>query len=314
MFVEGAPSQLTVYRAVTAQDFHGAAYQDSVLALRDGPYLAFPKTISIETLALCNAACNFCPYPNLTRKGEAMPDDLIEKILSDMEEIPARPPFGINLSRVSEPFLDSRVVDISMDIERRFPEASSMFFSNGTPLTEKNLLRLSLLQRVSFLNVSLNDHRPELYEEIMRLPFDKTITRLNLIQEMKASGVLRFAVYVSRVGDGTAADAEFLEWVRTTFPSLSGLVTPRGDWMGAIPGTLSPVPDVGCRQWFNLHLLSSGKSAFCCVDSDGRHGIGDARSEHVIHEIYNHPDKRKLRSAIASRLKVRACQLCPMLP
>jgi hypothetical protein len=314
MFVEGASPQFPVYRVITARDFHGSAYQDSFLALRSGPYLGFPKTVSIETLALCNAACNFCPYPNLTRKGEAMPDSLIDKIFSDIEDIPARPAFEITLARVNEPFLDSRVMDISMDIERRFPEASSMFFSNGTPLTEKNLLRLSQLRRVSFLNVSLNDHRPKVYEAIMRLPFDKTFARLNLIQQMKASGVLKFPVYVSRVGDGTAADDEFLEWVRTTYPSLSGLVTPRGDWMGAIPGPLSPVPDVGCRQWFNLHLLSSGKSAFCCVDSDGRNGIGDARSEHVIHEIYNHPDKRKLRSAIASRLEVKACQVCPMLP
>src|ERR1035437_8820350 len=104
MFVEGAPSQLTVYRAVTAQDFHGAAYHDSVLALRDGPYLAFPKTISIETLALCNAACNFSPCPTVTGRGEAMPAHLIEKALPDREETPARPPFGINLSRVREPF------------------------------------------------------------------------------------------------------------------------------------------------------------------------------------------------------------------
>jgi hypothetical protein len=84
--------------------------------------------------------------------------------------------------------------------------------------------------------------------------------------------------------------------------------------MGAIGGPPRPVPDVGCRQWFNLHILSSGKSAFCCIDSDGRHGIGDAQSEHVINEIYNHPDKVKLRSAIASRLDVTACQFCSMLP
>jgi hypothetical protein len=166
-------------------------------------------------------------------------------------------------------------MDISVDIERRFPEASNVFFSNGTPLTEKHLLRLSELRRVSFLNVSLNDHRPKVYEKIMRLPFDKAFARLNLIKQMKASGVLKFPVYVSRAGDGTAADSEFHDWVRTTYPSLSGLVTSRGERMGAIPGPLNPVPDLGCRQWLNLHLLSSGKSAFCCVDSDGRNGVGD---------------------------------------
>ena len=28
----------------------------------------YPAIVSIETYAYCNAACNFCPYPNLTRK------------------------------------------------------------------------------------------------------------------------------------------------------------------------------------------------------------------------------------------------------
>lgn len=304
---------MTVYRQVTAEDFHGTPYQEIILALRNSPYLEFPAVVSIETLSLCNAACDFCPYPSLERKGEAMPDKLIEKILTEIEEIPHRPPFEVNLSRVNEPFLDGRIFDISMDIERRLPEATSMFFSNGTPLNENNLLRLSRLQRVAFLNVSVNDHRRSQYERLMRLPFEKTIARLNLIHAMKSSGVLKFPVYVSRVGDGTDADAEFLEWVKNTYPSLNGLVSARGDWMGAIRTIAGPTPDVGCRQWFQLHLLSSGKSAFCCVDSDGKYGIGDAWEQHVIHDIYDHPDKKRLRAEVLSRLQVSECRCCSML-
>ena len=314
MSVADTASLLPIYRQVSRLDFHGAAYQERVDELRSGPYVAFPSVVSIETLSLCNAACNYCPYPSLARKGEAMPDKLIDKILTDIGEIESRPPFEVTLARVNEPFLDSRVLDISVDIERRFPEATNMFFSNGTPLTEKTLLRLAELRRVAYLMVSLNDHRSKEYEEIMRLPFGRTIARLDLIHRMKSSGVLKFPVYLSRVGDGSEADAEFLEWVKKTYPSLSGLVTVRGDWMGAVSTPTGPVPDVGCRQWFQLHFLSNGRSAFCCVDSDGRHGVGDAKTQHVIHEVYNHSAVRSLRLKTLSRLDVAACQDCAMLP
>lgn len=315
MATDESVSPPSIYRLISAGDFHGAEYQESVLALRSGPYLEFPAVLSIETLSLCNAACDFCPYPGLERRGEVMPDSLIEKILDDIGQIGNRPPFEVNLSRVNEPFLDSRILDISFEIERRFPEATNMFFSNGTPLTEKILLRLSQLRRVSCLNLSVNDHRPKQYEQVMRLPFERTRERLNLIHQMKLSGVLRFQVCLCRVGDGSPADEEFLQWAKNTYPSLSALVTVRGDWMGAVPNiAASPVPDVGCRQWFQLHFLSNGKSAFCCIDSDGRHGVGDARTQHAIHEIYNHPYKRDRRVRTLSRLEVGVCRTCTLLP
>ena len=296
------------YSSMLLSDYH-----KGLSALRNGLYLDFPFTISLETLSLCNAACDFCPYPTLERKGESLPDALIEKILNDMADVKERPPFRVNLSRVNEPFLDRRVLEIASEIDRRFPEAEHLFFSNGTPLDEKKLLALSALRRVAFLNLSVNDHRPEQYEKTMQLRFKTILARLDLIHGMKSSGVLRFPVLLSRVGDGTPADADFLEWVSRSYPLFVGSITARGDWMGAVPGNLGGVPDVGCTQWFKLHLLANGRSAFCCIDSDGSHGQGDAASQHVIHEIYNHPSRRILRVQQFSRLDVAVCRPCTML-
>src|SRR5579872_1055625 len=230
--MDGSPDVESVYRQITADNFHGHPYQAEVLALRNGPYIEFPATVTIETLALCNAACDFCPYPGLDRKGETLPDEIIEKILTEIGEIPNRPPFKVSLSRVNEPFLDSRIFAISQEIERRFPEASNFFFSNGTPLAEKNLLALAELQRIDYLNISMNDHRRSEYERVMRLPFEATLRRLELVHRMKRSGILKFPVYLSRVGDGTLVDQEFLAWVRTNYPSFRGIVNVRGNWLG----------------------------------------------------------------------------------
>ena len=306
--------EYTFYRQVTAEDFHGAPYEDYVRELRAGPHVDFPQTVSIETLSLCNAACSFCPYPGLERKGQKMPDHLIEKILRELEEIEDRPAFEVTFTRVNEPFLDNRIFDLAKEIERRLPEAVQFFHSNGTPLTEKNLLRLAELQRIAYLSVSVNDYRPRQYETLMALPFERILARLDLIHRMKLSGSLNFPIFVSRVGDGSAADAEFLEWVRRTYPALSGLVTIRGDWLGAVKVQIGNTPNVGCRQWFQLHLMSDGREAFCCIDSDGKYGMGDANRQHVIHEIYQHPIRRRLRTEIISRQDVGTCRTYPMLP
>jgi sulfatase maturation enzyme AslB (radical SAM superfamily) len=65
-----------------------------------------PYFVSIETLALCNAACEFCPYPTLTRHGQKMPVELFYKIVNDLaDKSPAEIP-NFTLNRVSEPLLD----------------------------------------------------------------------------------------------------------------------------------------------------------------------------------------------------------------
>jgi hypothetical protein len=98
-------------------------------------------------------------------------------------------------------------------------------------------------------------------------------------------------VLLSRVGDGTGADDEFLWWASARYPAFYPIVNVRGDWIGRVRTTIGPAPDVACREWFELHFLANGREAFCCVDSDGRFGNGSAGSRHVIHEIYNHPER-----------------------
>ncbi|MGH8677869.1 MAG: hypothetical protein ACREUQ_05895, partial [Burkholderiales bacterium] len=73
--------------------------------MRRAIYLDWPAFVHLETLALCNAACDFCPYPTIARKGERMPDALIEKIINDLADIPREIRFQLAPYKVSEPFL-----------------------------------------------------------------------------------------------------------------------------------------------------------------------------------------------------------------
>ena len=286
------------------------SYKDFLQKLKVNFY-DLPQTVSIETYAICNASCGFCPYPNLSRKGELMPDDLIEKIVTDLTDIPPSHYFEINLSRINEPFLDHRIFDIARTMHRRLPQAALVFFSNGSPLNDTNIKNLASLKNVSRLNISLNEYEADQYTNVMGLPFKRTVSVLQALHSAKLNGHIYFPITCSRVGDGSERDDSFKIWVQTNFPAFSAQVSNRSDWLGLVERQSGNVPDVGCSQWFKLHFLSNGREAFCCIDAEGQYGKGDARECHVL-EIYNTPDRRVMRQK-NTRLGHDLCGKCPLL-
>jgi hypothetical protein len=274
--------------------------------------LDYPLKVTIETYALCNAACTFCAYPSLQRKGEKMPEHLFAKILDDLADRPGRWPDTFGLFQVNEPFLDRRIFSFARQVFDRFPLSKLNFNSNASPLNEEVTHKLLATPNVHLLTISLNDHRPEEYEKTMRLPFHRTVANVRRLHQLREAGPLPFTVRISRVGDDTPADDEFQDWVRHEFPLFEVIVIARADWMGLAPETPFDVPDVGCLQWFQLRFLPSGREAYCCQDGEGRYGVGDVNQQHAL-DIYNHPDRRRLREGLPSRKQVDVCRKCSSL-
>jgi sulfatase maturation enzyme AslB (radical SAM superfamily) len=290
-----------------------ARYQAMVFSLRNSPFLEYPAHVHLETFAQCNAACNFCPYPTLERKGERMSDALIEKIISDLEDIPRSHKFQISPFKVNEPFLDTRLFDVLDQFKVRLPNAKVTLTSNASPITERTLERLSRYPDLSYLWISFNDHRKEAYETVMGLPYDRTIARLDLIHRKVEEGTFAARVVLSRVGDGSAVDREFAQWVKDNYPLFNHWIFPRGEWLGQVDSITSvPPPNVGCLRWFDLSITATGIVAHCCMDGKAEYPIGDASKSHLL-EIYNHPEFRRLRESAISRLDVDPCRRCNFL-
>ena len=72
----------------------------------------FPAHVHLETQAVCNADCSFCPSSALRRSGVEMPDALIAKVIDDLTAIPRTLSFQLSLFKVNEPLLDVRLFDI----------------------------------------------------------------------------------------------------------------------------------------------------------------------------------------------------------
>lgn len=289
-----------------------SGYQAQVLEKRQSPYLDYPAHVHLETLSLCNARCSFCPYPGLERRGHRMPDALIDKILGDLQDIPRILPVQVSPFKVNEPFLDTRLFDILAAIEAKLPQATITLTTNASPVTEATLDRLALVRNLGYLWISVNDHRPAEYEATMGLPWTRTRERLAMIHARRAAGALTCRIVLSRVGDGTPADAEFCDWVVRHYPGFEPSVFQRGGWLGQVETATGAVPNVGCVRWFDISITATGTVAHCCMDGRAAWPIGDVNRQHVL-EIYNGPSYRALRERTLTRLDAAPCRTCTFL-
>lgn len=279
--------------------------------LRQSSYLDYPMEVHMETFAYCNAACSFCPYPKIDRKGERMSDALIDKIITDLTAIPVQHPFFVSPFKVNDPLLDTRIFDVCDKVTDRLPNASLRFFTNGSPLTDRSIERIGKLKRLGTLWVSLNEIDADRYYDVMKLPLDRTRRALDKLHAARRDGRFRLGVTVSRVADGSERDKLFVDFIGWTYPLFRPFLIGRDEWLGQVNVKKDvEVPDVGCWRWYELSIMATGKVALCCMDGEGKHVIGDVNTENVL-DVYNSPRFRKLRSTLTSRRDAEApCNTC----
>ncbi len=277
--------------------------------------LDYPAMIHLETVAVCNAACSFCTYPGLARKGTRMSDSLIGKVIDDLTAIPREVRFQFAPYKVSEPFLESRLFDILALVNEKLPNAVITIITNGSPLTAKKIDQLGKVRNLDYITVSMNFDNPEEYEAVMKLPFDKTIARLEILHRKYEQGVIKCPIRLSRVTSNKRADDEsFVAWVSENFPRFAALLTRRNDWIGDIDSEhAQTVPDAPCHRWFDLSITATGVVAMCCMDGSAKYPKGDVNTQHAL-QIYNQPWLRELRRTLISRRSGPApCNRCTYL-
>jgi radical SAM protein with 4Fe4S-binding SPASM domain len=282
-------------------------------------YSEFPSVIQLETLSTCNAACLFCPYPAMDRKGEKMPDELLYKLLRDLKDIPRDHQFTLAFHHISEPFLDKRFKANVEWCQEHLPNANITVTTNGAALNEANVRFLLSARNVRDIQISFNDHRSQEYAFAMKLPYERTLANIDRLHDLMAE-YDRTPVTVRRVGDGSEADAEFVKFCRARWRRFSSVSKKAKDFLGQIEQgptgqpieqlTYSEVPISGCAQWYQMIITSSGKLAACCFDGKAEWVIGDVSEKHLL-DVYNSETMRKFRTEIATRLEApEPCRSC----
>lgn len=269
-------------------------------------YLDQPYEVSFETLALCNAACTFCPYPSLERKGTVMDDITIDSLIEQMREWPH--PFYISPFKVNEPLLDKRLARICRSINTYIPHASLRLFSNGSPLTTNRIHEIDGLSNVVHFWVSLNSHDPEEYQRLMSLDFHHTARNLDRLHTLVMQGYFRHPVVLSKVSRASREN-DFHQYCNHRWPMFQVRIIKQDGWLGYVPPRDPAIPEAPCQRWFELSILATGIVSLCCMDGQGSFPIGNIREQTLL-EIYNAPLWRDRRERMISRREVHPCDTC----
>ena len=262
-------------------------------------YMDQPAEVGLETISLCNAACTFCPYPTLDRKGDKMSGWLLDKLIEEMMDFEI--PFFVSPFKVNEPLLDKRFYDICRTIEAA-TVAHLRLFSNGAALVQRRIDEIAQLERVHHLCISLNSVIPDEYEALMSMPFERTARRLDNLHNQD----FPHPVMLTAVG---FPNVEFVMYCLNRWPKFKPQVCPKTAWLGFTEPQAKEVPDLPCSRWFELSVMSSGIVSLCCQDGEGQFPIGDVNKNTLL-EVYNAPFYRERRVNKLSRLKVDVCKTC----
>jgi radical SAM protein with 4Fe4S-binding SPASM domain len=257
-------------------------------------FMDYPIEVSIETQALCNAACTFCPYPTIDRKGVKMPDEVLNRLVDEMISWDR----GVYFSpfKLSEPLLDKRVIPLCERINRESEKIVLRIFSNGSALTPVNIAKLAGLKRLSYVWVSLNEYRPEEYEKLMGLSFERVAKNLDYLHSVED---FPHKVMLSCVG---FPNEEFRRYCFDRWHKFDSMAIKKDAWLGFTDAQFPDIPDTGCSRWFELSITSTGKVVTCCMDAGDNpaYHIGDVNTQ-TLHEVYNAPRWRDRREALVSR-------------
>jgi sulfatase maturation enzyme AslB (radical SAM superfamily) len=270
-------------------------------------YLETPFEVSLETLALCNAACTFCPYPTLERKFTKLSDNTIASLIDQMSEFDRS--FAFSPFKVNEPLLDKRLLTILRTVNRRVPQAVLRLFTNGSPLTRETIHEIHALECVEHLWISLNSHEPEEYHRLMGLRMAHTVRNLDTLHDMMMSGQFRHAVTVSKVSKAPEAEFDFRFYCVTRWPLFKVQIIKQDGWLGYVPPSDPRIPDTPCMRWFELSILATGQVSLCCMDGKGEFIIGDINQQSML-DIYNNPKWRTRRELMLSRRSIHPCSTC----
>lgn len=85
--------------------------------------------IAIETSALCNRHCIFCPNSGTARPDELMPWATITNIVEELQQLNFKG--CVTLYNYNEPFRDKRILDIVRMIDMALPSACISLSTNG---------------------------------------------------------------------------------------------------------------------------------------------------------------------------------------
>jgi MoaA/NifB/PqqE/SkfB family radical SAM enzyme len=240
----------------------------------------------------------------MKKKRAPMTAELFSRIIDDAKSYGVKEimPF-LN----GEPLLYKNFISQLREINEKIPEATVVFFSNGSLLTKEIADELATIKHLG-INFSINAISDTARMKVMHLPLQPTIDNILYLKDKKPE----IGIGVSCVMDTLYLTPDELQnfvqfWVSKGIkPNLFY----NGNWAGK---TRTVVNTEGTchRPESIMTVLSDGKVALCCYDLEGEVAFGDLNTQ-TIKEVWESEALENYRflNDAGRRSELKLCASC----
>lgn len=267
-------------------------------------HVSVPKYLQIELNNTCNARCNMCAIPSMSRSRGFMSDMLYDKILkeADMLGVEYITPF-----LHGEPFMRADFVDKLRRINEIAPKAKITIFTNASLLDEEKLNALSRIKNIEQIVFSFPGGDKESYESCTGLSFENSVKNIKRAFVFLAGRNLRVSMPKSKQNELSEAafNALWKDYPHSVYDTYN--------YLGDVSSGLSaPCYDQCDRAFRSMTVLFDGRVCLCCMDVEGRFIMGDLSTE-SISDVWNGSRFVKLRMEHGNcRIACTPCNRCTL--
>jgi len=288
--------------------------------------LDFPNNVQIQTTAFCNAACSFCPYPEISRELPmgVMDEDLFRSIVNQLS---GRPILLLQPFLMNDPLMDKNIVSRLAYMKSRVAGARINITTNGALLKlplAKELARLD----IDSIHISSNGLLPRTYRATMGIDGAAVLANVNhLADELRRSGA-RTRLIVTAILMKENREEVLLAQDYWRSRGVAFFLNPlndragnidRGEFEDMLPfdaeanrSQLLHYDMSGCPALYSfLGILYNGDLVTCCMDWRRSMVMGNARTKSLSELWHDRPYRTIREWSDTGRLGVRElCRKC----
>ena len=235
--------------------------------------------VEIQLVSWCNRACSFCPSGTYPVQKLMMERDVVERIISQLEQIRFSGTVGLHL--MSEPLLHTRFAEIVSEFRRRLPQVYLRAESNGDVL-DRNMKRIS-----TYFESGLNELLINCYDSVEQRE-DRNTALLEAVNTDSSLWYWNDRQRLPLMSRHKWRVIRLRDFFREDYDSLRNWAG-HVDFQSDISEQLDfPLP-ISCRRPFErCHVNYLGQLLLCNNDWKYEHVIGNLM-EQDLHEVWNDP-------------------------
>ena len=263
-------------------------------------YPDFPDHIYVELTNICNARCTICATPGMKRPRQIMPFPLFQQIV---DECSSRKNTKILPFLHGESLLVPGVLDYFRYIRKAAPLTRLNLTSNGSRLTAEMTEQILEEDLVDSLIFSIDGGNKETFEKIrLNLSYDEV--RSNILHFIRRRSELgkrlpRVMIAMVAVEENRHTRRQLLEaWKEADEVRFSVYF----NWAGKLANfeRISNKINYCERLQHYITILSDGRVAMCCFDSEAEYTVGDLNTQ-SIHEVWHSEEFNRRRRQLFDR-------------